>query len=126
MHPAILQELAAEHIKTMIAEADNARRARQARHARRARTPGPLARPAPPGRSIMPGESGHLSPACAVGAVPGQHLARSGRVTDAATGHPVSVHEHAPETGQHAEVSSRPCEPRLAPSQPRAMDMAGQ
>ena len=124
MHPAILKQLAAEHIKTMIAEAVNARRTRQARHTRRARASGPLARSARPDRSIMPGESAHESPARAVLAVPGQYPAHSGHATDAATGHPVSVHEHAREIGQRTEVPSCPCDPRLAPSRPQAMDMA--
>jgi len=37
MHPVILQQLAAERIREMIAYADDARRARQARHGRRSR-----------------------------------------------------------------------------------------
>jgi hypothetical protein len=35
MHPVILQQLVAEHVQEMIAEADDARRARQAGRARR-------------------------------------------------------------------------------------------
>ena len=38
MHPAMLQQLAAEHVKDMIATADKARRAQHARRARRWRT----------------------------------------------------------------------------------------
>ena len=38
MHPAILQQVAAEHVKDMIATADKARRAQDARRARRWRT----------------------------------------------------------------------------------------
>lgn len=37
MHPAILQQLATERIREMIAAADNARRARQARRAQESR-----------------------------------------------------------------------------------------
>jgi len=37
MHPVIMQQLAAERIREMIADADDARRARQARHGRRSR-----------------------------------------------------------------------------------------
>lgn len=44
MHPVILQELAAERVKDMIARADDARRASQARQARRAGASDPLAR----------------------------------------------------------------------------------
>jgi hypothetical protein len=38
MHPAILRDLAAEHVKDMIAMADKARQAQQTRRARRRRT----------------------------------------------------------------------------------------
>ena len=38
MQPAMLQQLAAEHVKDMIAKADKARRAQYARRARRWRT----------------------------------------------------------------------------------------
>jgi hypothetical protein len=38
MHPAILKQVAAEHVKDMIAMADKARRAQHARRARRWRT----------------------------------------------------------------------------------------
>jgi hypothetical protein len=38
MHPAILQAVAAEHVKDMIATAEKSRRAQQARRARRSRT----------------------------------------------------------------------------------------
>jgi hypothetical protein len=37
MHPAMLQQLAAERIREMIAAADDARRAQQARHAHESR-----------------------------------------------------------------------------------------
>jgi len=37
MHPVILQQFAAERVREMIADADDARRARQARHGRRSR-----------------------------------------------------------------------------------------
>jgi hypothetical protein len=37
MHPFVVQQLAAEHVKELLAEADDARRARQARPARRPR-----------------------------------------------------------------------------------------
>ncbi len=38
MHPAMLQQVAAEHVKDMIATADKARRAQHVRRARRWRT----------------------------------------------------------------------------------------
>jgi hypothetical protein len=38
MHPAVLQTLAAEHVKDMVAMADKSRRARHARSVRRSRT----------------------------------------------------------------------------------------
>ncbi len=38
MHPTVLQELAAEHVKDMIARADKSRRAQHGRRARRSRT----------------------------------------------------------------------------------------
>ena len=44
MHPFILQQLAAEHVKDRLATADDARRGRQARRARRARR-SPASRP---------------------------------------------------------------------------------
>jgi len=37
MHPFVVQQLAAEHVTELLAEADDARRARQARRARRPR-----------------------------------------------------------------------------------------
>ena len=51
MYPLMVQQLAAEHVKDMRAEAAAARRARQARRARRgpvvATTPVPLLQPCP-------------------------------------------------------------------------------
>lgn len=51
MHPLLAQQLAAQHVKDMRAEAAAARRARQARRARRghivATTPAPALRPCP-------------------------------------------------------------------------------
>lgn len=61
MHPVILQQLAAERIKAMIAQADVARRARQARRAQRARTSEPVAWPVRPGPPITQGESAQPS-----------------------------------------------------------------
>jgi hypothetical protein len=47
MHPAMLQELAAEHVKDMIATAEKAKRAQEAQGARRSLPPaGGAARPA--------------------------------------------------------------------------------
>lgn len=45
MHPAILRQLAAEHLQQMLAEADDARRAHQARRARPRRPPAQVMRP---------------------------------------------------------------------------------
>jgi hypothetical protein len=48
MHPVMLQQVTAERISAMIADADDARRARQVRRARRSRTSGHMTRPALP------------------------------------------------------------------------------
>ncbi len=45
MHPVMLQQLAPELVREMIADADDARRARQVRRARRSRTPAHMTRP---------------------------------------------------------------------------------
>ena len=45
MHPVMLQQLAAERVREMIADADDARRARLARRAGRSRTPVHTTRP---------------------------------------------------------------------------------
>lgn len=45
MHPVTLQQLAAERVREMIADADDVRRARRARRTRRARTPVHTTRP---------------------------------------------------------------------------------
>jgi len=47
MHPAVIRQLAADHIREMHLEAENERRARQAR---RARPHTPSTRPRPPGQ----------------------------------------------------------------------------
>jgi hypothetical protein len=60
MHPVIVQELAAERIKAMVAQADVARRARQARLAQRAGTSAPVTWSARPGPPITQDESAHL------------------------------------------------------------------
>jgi hypothetical protein len=49
MHPFILEQLAAEHVKDQFAAADYARRARQARSARRSRVSRPRTRLSLPG-----------------------------------------------------------------------------
>ena len=48
MHPAIMRQFAAEHIREIHAKAENERLARQARQARRARRRAPSARPSLP------------------------------------------------------------------------------
>jgi hypothetical protein len=48
MHPAIQQQLAAERVSYLIAEAEGWRQARQARLARRSRTYRPVTPPGPP------------------------------------------------------------------------------
>jgi hypothetical protein len=48
MHPAIQQQLAAERVSYLIAEAEGWRQARQARLARRSRTSRPVTPPGPP------------------------------------------------------------------------------
>ena len=54
MHPLMVEELAAQRVKAMLADADRARLARAARRARRVRRaerskiPGPTARPSAP------------------------------------------------------------------------------
>ena len=48
MHPVMTEKLAAERIRDMVAQGDNARRARQARRAP-PRPPGQPGRPGPPG-----------------------------------------------------------------------------
>jgi hypothetical protein len=76
VHPVILQELAAERIKAVIAEADDARRARQARRARRSgagwrgreRRPG-----SPPPAAARP----HVMEAVPTDTWPGPHEADS-------------------------------------------------
>jgi len=48
MHPVIRQQLAAERISDMTAQAEDRHRARQARLARRSRLPRPVTPPGPP------------------------------------------------------------------------------
>jgi len=45
MHPVILQQIAAERVSGMIADAEDAWRARQARRSLRSLTPGHMTRP---------------------------------------------------------------------------------
>ena len=44
MHPAMLRQLTADHIRDLVTEAGDARRAREARHVRRHRPPAHLRR----------------------------------------------------------------------------------
>ena len=83
MHPVILQQLAAERIREMIADADDARQARHARRARRSRTPAHMTRPdLPP----MHAELQPASPETAIAALPA--ACRSGRSADGDQGQP--------------------------------------
>ena len=83
MHPVMLQQLAAERVSEMIADADDARRARQARRGRRSRTPVHMTRPDPP---RVHAELQPASPDTAVAALPA--ACRSGRSADGDQGQP--------------------------------------
>jgi hypothetical protein len=77
MHPVILQQLAAERVREMIADADGVRRARQARRGRRSRTPAHMTRPDLP---RMHAELQPASPDTAAAALP--TACRSGPFAD--------------------------------------------
>ena len=83
MHPVILRQLAAERIREMIADADDARRARQARRGRRSRTPAHMTQPDPP---PIHAELQPASPDTAIAALP--PLSRSGPSADGDQGQP--------------------------------------
>ncbi len=91
MHPVMLQQLAAERVREMIADADDARRARQARRGRRSRTPAHMARPdlPPTHAELQP-----ASPNTAVAALPA--ACRSGRSADGDQGQPDELAFHLP------------------------------
>ena len=91
MHPVILQQLAAERISEMIADADDARRARQARRGRRSRTPAHMTRP---GLPRMRAELQPASPDTAVAALPAAY--RSGPSAGGDQGQPDELAFHLP------------------------------
>ena len=62
MHPFVVQQLAAQHVKELLAEAGDARRARQARRARSRENPGERRRPGRPGLTSPRQLSPSLSP----------------------------------------------------------------
>jgi len=91
MHPVILQQLAAERVREMIAGADAARRARQARRGRRSRTPAHMPRPdLPP----VHAELQPASPNTAIAAPPA--ACSSGRSIDGDQGQPDEFAFHLP------------------------------
>ena len=83
MHPVVLQQLAAERVREMIADADDARRVRQARRGRRSRTPAHMTRPYPP---PIHAELQPASPDTAIAALPA--ACRSGPSADSDQGQP--------------------------------------
>ena len=89
MHPVMLQQLAAERVREMIADADDARRARLARRARRSRTPVHTTRPDLPRMhaELQPG-----SPDTAVAALPAAD--RPGPSADGDQGQPDELSFH--------------------------------
>ena len=91
MHPVMLRQLAAERVREMIADADDARRARQARRGRRSRTPAHMTRPDPP---PMHAELQPASPATTVAALPA--LDRSGPSADGDQEQPDELAFHLP------------------------------
>jgi hypothetical protein len=91
MHLVLLQQLAAERVREMVADPDDARRARQARCGRRSRTPAHMTRPdLPP----MHAELQPASPNTAVAALPA--LDRSGPSADGDQGQPDELAFHLP------------------------------
>ena len=91
MHPVMLQQLAAERVSEMIADADDARRARQARRGRRSRTSVHMTRPELP---RMYAELQPASPDTAVAALP--PTGRSGPSADGDQGRPDELASHLP------------------------------
>lgn len=91
MHPVVLQQLAAERVREMIADADDVRRARQARRGRRSRTSVHMTRPDPP---RVHAELQPASPATAVSAMPA--ACRSGPFADSDQGQPDELAFHLP------------------------------
>jgi hypothetical protein len=89
MHPEILRQLAAERIREMIADADDARSARLARRARRSRTPAPMTRP---GLPRMHAGLQPASPSAAVAAL--SAAGRSSPSTDGDQGQPDELAFH--------------------------------
>ena len=89
MHPEILRQLAAERVREMVADADDARRARQARRGRRSRTPVPMTRPGLPRThtGLLP-----ASPSATVAALPA--ACRSGPSADGDQGQPDELAFH--------------------------------
>ena len=91
MYPEMLQQLAAERIRVMIAGADDARRARLARRARRSRPPAPMTRP------DLPRMHAELQPASPYTAIAAPLAAcRSGRAADGDQGQPDELAFHLP------------------------------
>jgi hypothetical protein len=62
MHPVIMRQLAADHIRELITEAENAQRSRQARIQRRGQ-PTPLRRSAGPALSVVAVDALNRGPA---------------------------------------------------------------
>ena len=91
MHPVILQQLAAERVREMIADADDVRRARQARRGRRSPTPAHMTRPDPP---RVHAELQPASPDTAIAAIP--TACRSGPFADSDEGQPDELAFHLP------------------------------
>jgi hypothetical protein len=73
MHPAILRELAAEHVKSLTAVAEDIRLARLARRAGPPSTSGPPGRPRPAGLAQAPAEP-DLVPVASFAGLPGDPL----------------------------------------------------
>jgi hypothetical protein len=73
MHPALLQELAAEHVKSLTAIAEDGRRASLARRAGSPRNSGPRGRPRPGGLAQAPAEP-DLVPAASFAGLSGDSL----------------------------------------------------
>ena len=91
MHPVMLQQVAAERIRKMIADADDARRARLARRGRRSQTPAAMTRP------DLPRVHAELQPASPYTAIAAPLAAcRSGRAADGDQGQPDELAFHLP------------------------------
>ena len=91
MHPVMLQQLAAERVREMIADADDARRARQACRARRSRAPAHMTPPDLPRRHA---ELQPASPDTAIAAMPA--ACGSGPFADSDQGQPDELAFHLP------------------------------